>query len=173
MGHPTLTCKLYTRASSSIKLISVTDGTITKFQKPVRASELMVENPGWFVCDSAELGVGVRVPGLTADEKLQPSRLYFLLPVDMLYSVLTDEEMDSLSYKASIALKKGGCKKGIVKREKKKKIVRIIPNLSDFCLFPAGAECIEDRAGDVIETFEIVRRDRPWRPALDTILEVC
>ncbi|XP_078175218.1 uncharacterized protein LOC144568722 isoform X2 [Carex rostrata] len=144
MGHPTLTCKLYTRASSSIKIISVTDGTITKFQKPVRASELMVENPGWFVCDSAELGVGLRVPGLTADEKLQPSHLYFLLPVDMLYSVLTDEEMDSLSYKASIAFKKG-----------------------------AGAECIEDRAGDVIETFEIVRRDRPWRPALDTIMEVC
>lgn len=109
MGRYTsLTCKLYARASSSIKLISVTDGTVTKFQKPMRAAELMMENPGWFVCDSAQLGVGLRVPGLTVDEKLQPSHLYFLLPVDMLYSVLTDEEMDSLSYKASIAFKKGG-----------------------------------------------------------------
>lgn len=111
MGHTTLTCKLSTRSSSSssIKLISATDdGTVYKFYKPLRAADIMVQNPGWFICDSAQLSVGLRVPGLTADEKLQPSHLYFLLPVDMLYSVLTDEEMDSLSYKASIAFKKGG-----------------------------------------------------------------
>ncbi|KAJ3700771.1 hypothetical protein LUZ61_004476 [Rhynchospora tenuis] len=172
MGRANMTCKLYTRTSSSIKLISATDGTITKFQKPVRAAELMVDNPGWFVCDSAELNVGLRVPGLTADEKLLPSRLYFLLPLDMLYSVLTEEEMDSLSHKASIAFKKRGYKREIGKKEKKKKTVRLIPSLSDFCLFPAGAECIEEHTRDA-ETFEIVQHYRPWRPALDTILEVC
>jgi PADRE domain len=111
MGRTTLTCKLSTLSSgssSSIKLISATDDTLYKFHKPLRAADVMVQNPGWFVCDSAQLGVGLRVPGLTADEKLIPSRLYFLLPLDLLYSVLTDEEMDSLSYKASIAFKKGG-----------------------------------------------------------------
>ncbi|KAJ1684871.1 hypothetical protein LUZ63_016261 [Rhynchospora breviuscula] len=172
MGRANMTCKLYSRTSSSIKLISATDGTITKFQKPVRAAELMLDNPGWFICDSAELSVGLRVPGLTADEKLLPSRLYFLLPVDMLYSVLTEEEMDSLSRKASIAFKKRGYKREIGKKEKKKKMVRIIPALSDFCLFPGGAECIKECARDA-ETLEIVQRYRPWRPALDTILEVC
>ncbi|KAG8053602.1 hypothetical protein GUJ93_ZPchr0001g29513 [Zizania palustris] len=40
---------------------------------------------------------GCRVPGVAADELLEPRRAYFLLPMDMLYSVLTDEEMAALS----------------------------------------------------------------------------
>ncbi|OEL38843.1 hypothetical protein BAE44_0000135, partial [Dichanthelium oligosanthes] len=57
--------------------------------RPVRASELMLDHPGQFVCDSGRLAVGCRVPGVAADELLRPRHAYFLLPMDMLYSVLT------------------------------------------------------------------------------------
>ncbi|KAG0536864.1 hypothetical protein BDA96_03G098500 [Sorghum bicolor] len=74
------------------------DGTVTRLARPVRASELMLDHPGQFVCDARRLAVGCRVPGVAADELLQPRHAcYFLLPMDMLYSVLTDDEMAALS----------------------------------------------------------------------------
>uniref|UniRef100_A0A0D9UW62 DUF4228 domain-containing protein n=1 Tax=Leersia perrieri TaxID=77586 RepID=A0A0D9UW62_9ORYZ len=83
-------------SSTACKIIHV-DGTVTRLARPVRASEVMGDHPGQFVCDSGRLAVGCRVPGVAADELLQPRRAYFLLPMDMLYSVLTDEEMAALS----------------------------------------------------------------------------
>jgi hypothetical protein len=82
--------------SASCKVIHA-DGRVTRLARPVRASELMLDNPGQFVCDACRLAVGCRVPGVAADELLQPRRAYFLLPIDMLYSVLTDDEMAALS----------------------------------------------------------------------------
>uniref|UniRef100_A0ACD5VL62 Uncharacterized protein n=1 Tax=Avena sativa TaxID=4498 RepID=A0ACD5VL62_AVESA len=83
-------------ASTSCKVIHA-DGRVTRLPRPVRASELMQDHPGQFVCDACRLAVGCRVPGVAADQLLQPRRAYFLLPMDMLYSVLTDDEMAALS----------------------------------------------------------------------------
>ncbi|GJN05986.1 hypothetical protein PR202_ga23667 [Eleusine coracana subsp. coracana] len=83
-------------SSSATKVIHA-DGTVTRLSRPARASELMRDHPGQFVCDSARLAVGCRVPGVAADELLRPRHDYFLLPMDMLYSVLTDDEMAALS----------------------------------------------------------------------------
>ncbi|KAJ3694381.1 hypothetical protein LUZ60_009861 [Juncus effusus] len=169
-----LTCKLY-NPSPSIKLISETDGTLTKLRKPVCAAEIMMENPDMFVCDWCHLIVGSRVPGLCADERLEPEHIYFLLPMDMLYSVLTEEEMDSLSFKASMSFKKGSRKKIGKKKKTKTNIASILPALSDFCLFPHEAELIEDFADNNEDSGEIriFRHNRMWRPTLDTIQEVC
>ncbi|KAL5222811.1 hypothetical protein ABZP36_027524 [Zizania latifolia] len=82
-------------SSAACKIIHM-DGRVTRLARPVRASELMLDYPGQFVCDSGRLAVGCRVPGVAADELLEPRRAYFLLPMDMLYSVLTDEEMAAL-----------------------------------------------------------------------------
>ena len=82
--------------STSCKVIHP-DGRVTRLPRPVRASELMLDHPGKFVCDACRLAVGCRVPGVAADELLQPRRAYFLLPIDMLYSVLTEDEMAALS----------------------------------------------------------------------------
>lgn len=130
----------------------------------VRAAELMVENPGQFVCDSNYLEVGCRIPGLVADEELEPHRLYFLLPMDMLYSVLTEEEEVSLSCKASKARKKGGGTKNVGRR--------ILPVLGDFCLFPTEDEQVAERTRSVNKVGGRIARVRSWMPALDTIEEV-
>ncbi|CAM0878855.1 unnamed protein product [Alopecurus aequalis] len=83
-------------ASTGCKVIHA-DGRVTRLPRPARASELMLDHPGQFVCDACRLAVGCRVPGVAADELLQPRRAYFLLPIDMLYSVLTEDEMAALS----------------------------------------------------------------------------
>ncbi|XP_010926075.1 uncharacterized protein [Elaeis guineensis] len=162
MGNTT-SCTPYAISTRSIKVMD-SNGGVEEYMHSLRAAELMVENPGQFVCDSNYLKVGCRIPGLVADKELEPRRLYFLLPMDMLYSVLTEEEMASISCKASSAIKKGGGSKNIGRR--------ILPVLGDFCLFPTGAKQVKETRGSVKNVGEMLSTERSWRPALDTIEEV-
>lgn len=72
--------------------------------------------------------------------------------MELLYSVLTDEEMSGLSHKASRALKRH---------------VKIFP---EFCLFPSEASSDEDD-GEVGSVEKLYSKQRSWRPALETIAE--
>ncbi|KAF6165739.1 hypothetical protein GIB67_012636 [Kingdonia uniflora] len=67
----------------------------------------MLDNPGQFFCDFDSLKVSQRISRVGADEELGRHRMYILLPIDMLYSVLTDEEIGFLSYRTSKAMKHG------------------------------------------------------------------
>lgn len=122
----------------------------------------MHENSGHFVCDSNSLRVGCRVPGLAAEHQLEAGRLYFLLPMDLLYSVLTEEEMALLACRAT--RKRSGSYIGR----------RIFPVLIDFCLIPSEAKKVaeEPERHRVAEGGGGEVSGRPsWRPALDTIEE--
>ncbi|CAL9203055.1 unnamed protein product, partial [Musa hybrid cultivar] len=113
-------CTPYAASGGSIRVVN----GIAQYVRSVRAAELMVDNPGQFVCDSDHLDVGCRNPGLAADEELERRRLYFLLPMDMLFSVLTEEEMAALSCRVSKARISN----------------RIRPVRGDLCLLPAQAK---------------------------------
>jgi hypothetical protein len=56
---------------------------------------------GQFVCDSSYLKVGHWVQGLLADKELERREFYFFLPIELLYSLITYEEMSSLNYKSA------------------------------------------------------------------------
>ncbi|KAG6500364.1 uncharacterized protein LOC121995053 [Zingiber officinale] len=152
--------------SASAKVINDA-GDVEEYvgRHPVRAGEVMVEHPGQFVCDFGRLGVGYRVPGLAADEELERRRLYFLLPMDMLFSVLTEEEMEALASLAAAAVTKrgtGAVAKSYIGR-------RISPVLSEFCLIPAEAKQVRNENP---ERTKRPSRQGSWKPALDTIEEV-
>ncbi|WVZ23776.1 hypothetical protein V8G54_002320 [Vigna mungo] len=139
------------------------DGRLESYTKPIRAAELMLEHPGQFVCDSTYLKVGHRIQGLLADEELERRKFYFLLPMELLYSVLTHEEMSSLNYKASRATKHASFNN----------LGKIFPVFSEFCMFPSELKRLE-AANQVIREPEPVERyskQRSWRPALETIDE--
>lgn len=156
--------------SNGVAKVFTGDGRLRIYTRPVRVAELMVENPGEFVCDSSHLKVGYRIPGLSADEELELRQIYFLLPMDMLYSVLTTEEMNMLNKKASKALKQGGGGGG-----GSLNFTKIFPvlGLGDFCLFPNSetktSESAEIECGEETERYS---RQRSWTPALETIVEV-
>ncbi|KAF8399040.1 hypothetical protein HHK36_014906 [Tetracentron sinense] len=145
--------------SGAVKVL-FSDGRLEVYTRPVKVAELMLENPRQFVCDSTDLKVGHRIPGLSADEELERRRLYVILPMEMLYSVLTNEEMRSLSYKASRALKHGVSNN----------IRRIFPVLGEFCMFPSEIKTFDSAVRDP-EPADRYLRQRSWRPALDTIVE--
>ncbi|GMP32922.1 hypothetical protein ACSBR2_024324 [Camellia fascicularis] len=166
MGNAATSCAPSIICSNGVEVVKVlfSDGRLEIYTRPVKAAELMVENPGHFICDSTHLKVGHRIPGLSADEELERRRrqLYFLLPMEMLYSVLTNEEFTSLRNRASKALTKHGSFN----------FSKIFPVLGDhFCMFPSEAKT-DIPASNVEEPVEErYSRQRSWTPALETIVE--
>ncbi|XP_044352662.1 uncharacterized protein [Triticum aestivum] len=169
------------------------DGRVTRLARPVRASELMLDHPGKFVCDACRLAVGCRVPGVAADELLQPRRAYFLLPMDMLYSVLTDDEMAALaaaSHGAATAAtaawrrivvtttrrrrggnSSNGCR-GASSRPSNGDAGRVFPVVGLLQLQDAPAGHPTSGAGAKSSGTTVgLRRLRSWQPVLDTIEE--
>ena len=148
--------------SSGVVKVLFPDGNMQIYTKPVKAADLMLDNPGQFVCDSSSLKVGYRIHGLTADEVLERRQLYFLLPMELLYSVLTHEELSSLTCKATKALKHATFNN----------LVKIFPVFTEFCIFPFEAKTPENpvisKTADSVERYS---KQRSWKPALETILE--
>ncbi|KAF5206150.1 hypothetical protein FRX31_004263 [Thalictrum thalictroides] len=136
------------------------DGRVQVFTKPIKAVELMLEHPRHFVCDSSDLKVGHRIPGLAADEELERRHLYLILPIEMLYSVLTTDEMDALSLNVSKVIRSGGSSNHIAK---------IFPIFGEFCIFPSEFKAVDAATGS--KPGERYSKQRSWRPALDTIVE--
>ncbi|CAA0828594.1 Unknown protein [Striga hermonthica] len=137
---------------------------------PVRAAEVMLENPGQFLCESHNLRVGQRIPGMSADEKLQKGRIYFLLPMEMLYSVLTTDEMRALTHKA--------CKGTTRHAASLTSLSKIFPEFN--CLSAGGVSGGQEAAVDSVDGGDgaesggpLVRysSQRSWQPALETIVE--
>ncbi|PKA63500.1 hypothetical protein AXF42_Ash005395 [Apostasia shenzhenica] len=172
-------------STAAVKVIDG-DGKVEEFFYKITAAELMQENPGQFVCDSSNLHVGNRVTGLAADQELQRRRLYFLLPVDLLFSVLTDEEMSWLRRQAAAALAAATKKRSASRRRRttgsamRKKVAggggrkMMFPGMGEFCLRPAMAGEDDEEEGRRCrregESGRTSRR-RSWEPALDTIEE--
>ncbi|KAK3440701.1 hypothetical protein EUGRSUZ_B00987 [Eucalyptus grandis] len=145
-------------SGSSVAKVLSSDGKMQIYTRPVRAAELMLENPGQFLCNSSTLRVGHRIHGLLADEELELRRFYFFLPMELLYSVLTYEEMSALTYRASKALKHGSFNN----------LSKIFP----VCIFPSESKRTEGSDRDVVlEPIERYSKQRSWRPALETIVE--
>ncbi|XP_073137958.1 uncharacterized protein [Henckelia pumila] len=64
-------------------------GEIRQFQEAVKAAELMLESPGFFVVNAKSLCVGRRFSPLTADEELEFANLYVMFPIRRANSVVT------------------------------------------------------------------------------------
>lgn len=168
-------------AAAATKVIHA-DGTVTRLARPVRASELMMDHPGQFVCDAGRLAVGCRVPGVGADELLRPRHAYFLLPMDMLYSVLTDDEMAALSDSHSASAAASAWKRITFTAAGHRHNRRSAGEAPAKDGYPTMLGLLE-AAGDLGADNNTnkpqsraggggVRRQRPWKPVLDTIEEV-
>eukprot|EP01018_Ginkgo_biloba_P027365 Gb_05766 [translate_table: standard] len=87
------------RNTNSLKVIAF-NGRILEFQKPIKAVELMLENPQHFVCHANALQTGHRIAALSADEELEQGNTYLLLPMDKLRSVVSPSDMAALALRS-------------------------------------------------------------------------
>ncbi|OWM62645.1 uncharacterized protein LOC116214916 [Punica granatum] len=164
MGNATSCAPSILSLSSAAAKVLLPNGRLQLHVRPVNVGELMVENSGYFVCESGSLKVGHRVAGLSADEALEPRHFYFILPMDLLYSVLTHDEMSALSYRASKAIRHGGFNS----------LGKIFP----ICIFPSNDSNKRLEFGDALSeregsdpTERAYSKQRSWKPALETIVE--
>ncbi|CAA7032451.1 unnamed protein product [Microthlaspi erraticum] len=177
MGNTSSCTPLIISSNSSsgvVKILAPFTGTLDVFSKPIKTSNIVSQNSGRFITDSTLLQIGQRVTAVSPDEFLRPRRhLYLLLPIDMLFSVLTHEELALISEKAA----------EILNESRYNHLKRIFP----VCMFPVTGDkrrnlsSVNDdghRDHDGVETRETLEEKvlyeskyGSWRPGLETIVE--
>ncbi|KAI4352145.1 hypothetical protein L6164_006425 [Bauhinia variegata] len=93
-----ISCTLSTQGSKPSKAIRVIfpTGEIRQLQEAVKAAELMLDMPNFFVVNTRSLRTGQRFSALNADEELELGRVYVLFPMKRLNSVVTADDMGAL-----------------------------------------------------------------------------
>lgn len=94
-------------------------GELRQFRELVKAAELMLECPGFFLVSSRGLTIGRRFSALSADEELELGNVYVMFPMKRLNSVVTAADMAVLFMAANSAAKRisGGDNSRILKEE--------------------------------------------------------
>ncbi|TKY50502.1 hypothetical protein E2542_SST27966 [Spatholobus suberectus] len=93
-----ISCTLSTAGSKHWRGIKVIfpSGDIGRFQEGVKAAELMLEMPSFFVVNTRSLQIGRRFCALNADEELECGNVYVMLPMKRLNSLVTASDMGAL-----------------------------------------------------------------------------
>ncbi|KAL2546233.1 hypothetical protein Fot_15466 [Forsythia ovata] len=68
-------------------------GEIRQFRELVKAAELMLESPNFFLVNSKSLIIGRRFSPLSADEDLEFGNLYLMFPMKRVNSVVSATDM--------------------------------------------------------------------------------
>ncbi|KAJ9708336.1 hypothetical protein PVL29_000402 [Vitis rotundifolia] len=103
-----ISCTLITptiKSSKAARVIFPT-GEVRQFREPVKAAELMLESPNFFLVNSKSLHMGRRFNPLTADEDLEFGNLYILFPMKRVNSVVTAADMAVYLLAANSAAKR-------------------------------------------------------------------
>nr|GMD21932.1 DUF4228 domain-containing protein [Ipomoea batatas] len=96
MGNLVPCCSLTPRmcaATAKAVRVIVPGGGIRQFCEPVKAAELMLEHPGYFLINSTSMNVGRRFSALSADEDLEMGNAYGMFPLRRVNSVVTAADM--------------------------------------------------------------------------------
>lgn len=81
-------------------------GQVRHCREPVKAAELMLECPNFFLVNSQSLHIGRRFSALAADEELEFGNVYIMFPMRRVNSVVTAADMAALFMAANSAAKR-------------------------------------------------------------------
>ncbi|MED6167375.1 hypothetical protein PIB30_002350 [Stylosanthes scabra] len=92
------------RRPSSIMIMNMDGKRIMEYHRPIPASHVVSDTPGYFLCNSESMHVGTCMPRVPDDEELLPGRIYFLVPISKSREPLTLPLLCDLAVKAGSAL---------------------------------------------------------------------
>ncbi|WCJ33236.1 hypothetical protein M5689_014610 [Euphorbia peplus] len=103
-----ISCTLATPLINNSKAARVIlpGGEVRQFRQPVKAAELMLECPSYFLVNSQSLHIGRRFSALTADEELEFGNVYLMFPMKRVNSIVSAADMASLFLAANSAAKR-------------------------------------------------------------------
>lgn len=93
------------QSSRGVKVI-FPDGEVHHFYPPIKAAEIMLETPGFFLSDINSLHMGRRFSALNADEDLEMGNAYVMFPMKKVNSLVTAADMGALFLTANSAAAK-------------------------------------------------------------------
>ncbi|CAK9170509.1 unnamed protein product [Ilex paraguariensis] len=79
--------------SSMAARVVVPGGEIRHIREPVKAAELMLDCPSFFLVNSRSLNIGKRFSALSADEDLEFGNVYIMFPMKRVNAVVTAADM--------------------------------------------------------------------------------
>ncbi|KAM0012259.1 hypothetical protein Hdeb2414_s0054g00755101 [Helianthus debilis subsp. tardiflorus] len=85
-------------------------GEIRQFQESVKAAEVMIECPNFFLVNSQSLNINRRFSALSADEELESGNVYAMFPMRRMNSMVTPADLAVLWMEANSASKQIGGK---------------------------------------------------------------
>ncbi|MFS8028722.1 hypothetical protein Hanom_Chr16g01513731 [Helianthus anomalus] len=68
-------------------------GEIRQFREPIKAAEIMLECPAFFVVNSRTLNINRCFSPLLADQDLEPGNIYIMFPMRRVNSMVTPADM--------------------------------------------------------------------------------
>lgn len=80
------------------------EGGLQEFIRPIRAGQILSQNPNCFLCSSETMFLGSRVPHVPNNEELRLGQIYFLIPISKSQTPLSLQDLCALVIKASSAL---------------------------------------------------------------------
>ncbi|KAK9277745.1 hypothetical protein L1049_007292 [Liquidambar formosana] len=109
MGNYVSYCTLITmptmKTSRAARVIFPT-GEVRQFRESVKAAELMLESPNYFLVNSQSLHIGRRFSALAADEELEFGNVYIMFPMRRVNSIVTAADMAVFFMAANSAAKR-------------------------------------------------------------------
>lgn len=81
-------------------------GEVRQFREPVKAAEIMLECPNYFLVNANGLNIGRRFSALTADEDLEFGNLYLMFPMRRVNSIVMTTDMAVVLLAANTAAKR-------------------------------------------------------------------
>nr|GEX10924.1 hypothetical protein [Tanacetum cinerariifolium] len=68
-------------------------GEIRRYREQIKAAEVMLECPSFFLVNSRSLNINRRFSPLSADEDLEPGNIYIMFPMRRVNSIITAADM--------------------------------------------------------------------------------
>ena len=88
---------------STAKIIHL-DGTLQELRDPIKAGNILSQNPDCFLCSSESMYINSHVPLIPQNEELQLGQIYFLMPLSNSHEPLSLQDLCTLAIKAHAAL---------------------------------------------------------------------
>ncbi|KAG5623676.1 hypothetical protein H5410_008894 [Solanum commersonii] len=93
------------KQSRGVKVI-FPSGEIRHFYQPIKAAEIMMETPNFFLVNTRSLHIGRRFSALNADEDLEMGNVYVMFPMKRLNSFVSAADMGALLLTANSVSKR-------------------------------------------------------------------
>lgn len=111
-------------------MVIQSNGKLQEFKQPIRAGNLLSQNPSCFVCCSETMNVDSFPVQMAEDDELQVGQLYFLMPISKSHSLITLQDLCTLAIKASAAINNNGSER---RRAAAAAVVASVPFVDDKC----------------------------------------